>query len=348
MTPTRRPRTRGLAASTVLALALLAGCAASPAGPSAPVPDADPVPGAAGPCGFERREVPNPADGQFPTIVFEPTGDGRPVTGGRCDDAQRPLALVAHGYLGALDAAYAGLLEHLVSQGFVVVFPTWPIEFDPPHQYDVVDTGAVAGVAASGRVDTSRVGVVGHSFGAGMIPWLLRQADDRGWGTDAMWAVSFAPWFSLLLPPGPIDVPDHTRVAVVAYQDDYLVDARIGIEVLGSLDVPRDQRVHLLARTDMSGTPILSADHLGPVGFTLPWLGPLSVDQLDRWAWRVVDATAGCSLSGTWCDEDLGDVGTWPDGDPVRRAVVSRDPVDAGPVALQECTFLLNPRPCGG
>ena len=116
----------------------------------------------------------------------------------------------------------------------------------------------------------------------------------------------------------------------------------------GRADVPRDQkappaRPAPTCRASRSSARITSVPSASPCR-----AGPLSIDQLDRWAWRVVDATAGCSLSGTWCDEDLGEVGTWPDGDPVRRAVVSRDPVDAGPVVLQECTFPLNPRACPG
>jgi hypothetical protein len=222
----------------------------------------------------------------------------------------------------------------------------WPTEYAPQHQYDVVDTGARLAVERSGRVDTDRVGFIGHSFGGGMLPWLMQRAVERGWGAQALWATAFAPWYSLLLPEGPIELPEHTRYTTVHYQDDVIVDARIGIEVLDSLTVPTDQRLHLTARSDLSGTPALMADHLGPVGFTLPWLGALSVDALDRWAWRVADTTAACSLTGEWCDADLTQVGTWPDGHEIRSAVASRDPVDSGPLALQECVFVMNTRPC--
>jgi acetyl esterase/lipase len=324
--------------------------APAPGAPAGPPPGTDGAPGSgpgsAGPCGVARRELPNPADARYPIALVEPTGRARPVTGGRCDDRARPVVLVAHGYLGVSVDAYGALVEHLVSNGHVVAFPTWPIEFDPPHQYRVVDTGVRVAVEASGRADTSRLGVVGHSFGGGMSPWLAQQAAARGWGGTALWAVLFAPWFALQLPEGGIDLPRHARVAVVHYTDDYVLDARIGIELFDSLDLPLRHRVHLTARSDDRGSPPVSADHLGPVAFTVPWLGALSTDVLDRWAWRVLDATAMCSLAGRWCGTDLGEVGTWPDGRAVRRAVVSRDPVDSGPVSFQECDFLLNPRPC--
>lgn len=333
---------RGLVAVTAATLAVLVGCTPLPQGRS-PVGD---VPGAHGACGSVRRSTSNPADQRFTITTLEPTGAGIAADGGRCDDDARPLAVVAHGYLGVLDAAYGALLDHLVSRGFVVVFPAWPIEFDPAHQYDVVDTGVRVAVEDSERVDVARVGFVGHSYGGGMLPWLVQRAADRGWGTGATWATAFAPWFSLELPDGPIDVPTNTRFTTVHYRDDVVVDARIGIEVLDSLAVPDDQKLHLTARSDQRGTPALTADHLGPVAFTIPWLGPLSVDALDRWAWRVVDATASCSLSDRWCDEDLTQIGTWPDGRAFRTAVASRDPLDSGPPAFQECSFAMNPRPC--
>jgi hypothetical protein len=326
----------------VVVVGLVAGCTPLPQGRS-PIGD---VPGAHGACGTQRHTATNPADRRLSITTLEPTGPGLAADGGRCDDDARPLAVVAHGYLGVLDAAYGALLDHLVSRGFVVVFPVWPIEFDPDHQYDVVDTGVRLAVANSARVDVARVGFVGHSYGAGMLPWLVQRAAERGWGTEATWATAFAPWFSLLLPDGPIEVPANTRFTTVHYRDDVIVDARIGIEVLDALAVPDDQKLHLTARSDQRGIPALTADHLGPVAFTIPWLGPLSVDALDRWAWRVVDTTSSCSLSGRWCDEDLTQVGTWPDGQAFRTAIASRDPLDSGPPALQECVFLMNPRPC--
>ena len=338
----RRGRVVAVSIVAMSVVSLLGACAPGPPGTSTE----GEAPGAPGPCNAERTSIVNPGDRRFSITLLEPTGASAAPGGGTCDDSERPLAVVAHGYLGVFDFAYAGLLNHLVSRGFVVVFPAWPIEYDPDKQYDVVDTGARLAVETSGRVDLDRVGFVGHSYGGGMLPWLLRQAAARGWGSEALWATALAPWFSMLLPDGPIEVPSHTRYTTVHYRDDVLVDARIGIEVLDSLTIPRSQRLHLTTRTDQHRSPILSADHLGPVSFELPWLGTLSTDALDLWAWRVIDATASCSLEGRWCDADLTEIGTWPDGQSFRAAIASRYPVDSGPPALQECTFFLNPRPC--
>jgi acetyl esterase/lipase len=341
---TRWTRRRAAVLVTATVALLAAACGAPPTFGSIP----EGSPGADGPCAVTRHELWNPLDLRHAVVVYEPVGDGHPFTGGTCSDAQRPGVFIAHGYLGTAPEAYQGLIDHLVGAGFVVVFPGYPAEFDPPHQYQVVDTGFVLGAAASGRIDLARIGVVGHSFGGGMTPWLLQRALARGWGGDALWAVVMAPWFALQVGAGPIDVPERTRLAVINYDEDVVVDARIGIEMARSVTLGRDHVAHITVRTDLSGDQPLFADHLGPVSVGLAGIfGDISTDHYDRFsAWRTVDATAGCALDGRWCDTDLTDMGTWPDGHPVLPAVVSDDPVDVGPPALQECDFPLNPRPC--
>ena len=279
--------------------------------------------------------------------MVTPTGGATPWTGGTCGGAGRPVVLLVHGYTAHAVGAYQGLVDHLVSNGFVVAFPGYTDDFDPDHQYRVVDAGFTTAVDhLGGRVDTSRVGVVGHSFGAGMVPWLLQQAGARGWGGESMWAVSFAPWFSFFVGDGAIAVPAQSRVTVVGFDEDRVVDARIGIEVLDSLALPAGRRRHVMVRSDRTQSPSIVADHNAPVSLDLP-RGPLATDHLDRWAvFPVVDATARCALDGGWCDADLSDMGTWPDGRPVQPAIVSGQPVDAGPHAAQECDAALNPRLC--
>lgn len=330
-------------ATATVALLALAGCVSPP--PSS-VPPAG-APGADGPCTATRRDLPNPVDWRHDVALFEPAGTGRPWTGGVCDGAGRPVVLVAHGYGGSAPEVYQGLIDHLVGNGFIVVFPPYDAAFDPPSQYRTVDAGFDAALAATDREDTGRVGAVGHSFGGGMTPWLLQRLAARGRGADTTWSVMFAPWFALGVGDGPIPAAGVDRVAVVGYDEDLFVDNRIGIEIFRALDLPADRKVHVSVLSDRSHDPALVADHLGPLSFPLPFLGTLSADHFDRWsAYRTVDAVAGCALGGRWCDTDLSDTGRWPDGTEVRRAVATDRPVDVGPAALQECEFVLNPRPC--
>jgi hypothetical protein len=342
-------RTRTLVAGAFLALVATA-CTAPPI-----VEPESGDPGSNGPCGFEEHHRTNEADWRHDLVVFEPTGAGEPYTGGTCDGDDRPVVLFSHGYLGNIAEGYRGMLEHLVSNGFVVVFPGYTAEYGTPwdqshrHQYEVVDTGfEMAAEEFAGRMDLSRIGMVGHSFGAGMQYWLAQRAEARGWGTDVFWAVNFAPWFAMDVGTGTIEMPDNMRFVMVSFQEDAFVDARIGNEQYRNLDVPDDRKTHIMALTDQRGTPAAVADHIGPVSVTLlPGLGTVSLDHYDYWvSFRTIDAVSGCELSGIWCDTDFTYTGTFPDGREVRKALVTHDMPDIGPPALQECEFFLNPRPC--
>ncbi|MCC7076786.1 MAG: hypothetical protein IT198_06635, partial [Acidimicrobiia bacterium] len=131
---------------------------------------------------------------------------------------------------------------------------------------------------------------------------------------------------------------------VIAGQKDTWVDNRIGIEIFHALDVPYSQKEHVTFFDDVSFAPKLGGDHTAPL--TIPFLFP--EDEYDRQGlWHVIDAVSSCSLLGTDCDADLGDVGT-RDGRPIRRAEATDAPRDVNWGSLQECTFFINPRPCPG
>ena len=81
-------------------------------------------------------------------------------------------------------SSYIALIEHLVSVGNVVVYPSYEVSdgsrADLEESYRVVDAGFVAAVEQTPRLDTSRVGWWGHSHGGGMVP--LPGAAGRGPG----------------------------------------------------------------------------------------------------------------------------------------------------------------------
>lgn len=280
------------------------------------------LPGNEGPCGgMTKREVFNPAAWELPTYVLEPTG---------CP-GRRPVIFFGHGYVASFTEGYTQLLEHLVSRGFVVVYPGYSVQFDPPQQYRAEDAGFVAGVASlpADRVDLSRIGFVGHSFGAGMIPRMMQLADARGWGSDAMWAVQLSPAWAFEVGDGPIVLPDHARVLAISYEHDVFVDTQVATEGLLAMTTTHKQQMIVHGE---------GSDHLLPL--TLPI--PASVDRYDRWAtWRPIDAWSRCALDGVWCDIDLADMG--PD---LPRASIGLGPADLGPPAIVECRSFLSPRRC--
>ncbi|MEX0767395.1 MAG: hypothetical protein WD029_02880 [Microthrixaceae bacterium] len=335
----------------VLVLSLLSlvcfACATTP-----PPPIAAGSPGSDGPCSaLPMRTITNPAEWQLPVQIFEPAGSGRPFTGGSCNDAVRPVIFFAHGYSASFTEGYSALLTHLVSNGFVVIYPGFQIAFDPPQQYRAMNAGFVIGAAVTPRADTSRSGFVGHSWGGGMTPRMMQLAAARGWGSKSMWSVLFAPSHPYEVGNAAISLPEKSRMLAVSFDQDFILDMRISSDIIKSVTLPPGRASHMLIRSDLAARPRLVADHAVPVTLGTSTDTGLDVDHLDRWAvWRPIAAIAGCELSAIWCSTDLADMGTQPDGHVVRAAQMVSPQIDAGPPALVECTGLvrlLSQRRCG-
>ena len=161
----------------------------------------------------------------------------------------------AHGFGQTDPASYQVLINHLVSVGNVVVFPTYSVDDGSratlEESYRVVDAGYVEAVQQTPRVDIRRAGWWGHSHGGGMIPYLVQQGGARGWGKDARWMSIVAQAFTELVGDGDIAVPDNTEAMSVAMQHDALADNRLGNDVFRSLLLPQAHKRHV---TVVSGT----------------------------------------------------------------------------------------------
>ena len=322
---------------------------------AAPTADAPPVSSAGqnGDCETTPRQTDNPrqAEGAAPTTVwiFEPAGDApASLTGGRCDDRNRPAIFLAHGFGQTDPTAYQELIHHFVSVGNVVVYPVYEVEDGERSTLEestrVVDAGFVRAVEVTPRIDTNRVGWWGHSHGGGMVPYLVQQGAARGWGKKAFWLSNVAQAYSQLVGDGDISVPGNAEAMTVAFHDDALADARLGIDIFKSLQLPKSQKRYAMMQSGRSSSGPFLAEHGGPEGGN-----GLQVDAVDRMLWRYADLLELCSLYGAGCDADLTTL-PMPDGTEEVHATVSDDPVDAGPrpAILAECDAgfgpTLNPR----
>lgn len=303
--------------------------------------------GSNGPCGVSIEPHVNRRDITQKITVYNPTGTGAtPVTGGQCNDAKRPVVVVVHGLLAGIDSQILGpsllyydIISHFVSTGNVVVFASWPTD---PHNFAESmrkENQAIADAKAfAPRGDFERLGLVGHSMGGAAVPYLAQQAVKRGWGSTSLWLFQLAPAFSALVGDGPIAVPPHTRVVVENYDNDVILDARLGIQQYRAYTVPESQKVHIYVRTDPRGGPL--GDHATHTSANTL----LAPDGEIRFfaIYRVGDALASCSLRGRYCNADLSYMGRWSDGTAVLPSIASHDPVDAGPPATAFDVFGLN------
>ena len=268
-------------------------------------------------------------------------------------------ALRAH-LLGKGDAVYTapaaagrGQVHDQIGSGAFGICPT-----TPPETMTIDTTGSIdlAGEHLARFLDWLRtdkgvqeVDLVGHSMGGGATPYLAQQAAARGWGSEALWLFQLAPVFTTRVGSGPIKVPGHTRVVVETYDNDFIVDARSGIQQYRDYAIPSSQKKYVMVRTDDHGGPAatLLATHTSPNSLLAP------EDAIRFYGiYRVGDALESCALWGKNCDADLTYMGKWSDGREVRRSISSANPVDAGPPAIifslfgiaLECESSFNPR----
>jgi hypothetical protein len=252
-----------------------------------------------------------------------------------------PVVFFAHANGRNDPAAYAALIDHIVSRGYAVVFAPYAIAKDVHTQrYDAIWSGFEAAAKEwSGQLDLSRVGFVGHSYGAGALPWLVRRALlDEGWGTNGGFVFSLAPWFALAIEPAALGaMPPNLRAVFVVFEEDTSTDHRIAIAQHQAFGGPDTAKAFVLVRADANGPCRLPAPHTVPQSTGLR----ARDDALDeRGLFRLFDALAADAFAA---DVEAGQLlfgggrvreiamGTWPDGTPVAPLLVSRDPEPVHP-----------------
>ena len=110
-----------------------------------------------------------------------------------------PVIFFCHGFGGTeWDGNYNTLIRWAVDCGYVVVYsPYQTIDDSVMERYEQLFEGFKAGVSRYGfLMDLTRVCYMGHSFGAGALPWIAQTGKARGWGSFADTIFSMAPWYS--------------------------------------------------------------------------------------------------------------------------------------------------------
>jgi hypothetical protein len=304
--------------TAIAAASVVAACAAPPPQP------APPALGSNGSCAQASTTLTNPAVPLNVINVFTPTGSGStPFTGGTCGDSDRPVVFVVHGWLAGGAWVYQGLIDHLVSQGNIVVFGTYGNDIaNVTGSADNADAQiSYAGPRLGARADLGRVGVIGHSLGGGIVPLLTQRIVTRGWGSTGLWLMPLAPYQTLPSGSAPIALPAHARAVVEAYDNDTLVDNQVGITMFHRLSMPYSQKQHVTVRSSSNGTSQLNATHTSPNSVIAP-------DDAIKFfgIYRVVDALESCALLNQSCNADLSLMGNWSDGSPVLPSASTDSP----------------------
>jgi hypothetical protein len=168
--------------------------------------------------------------GRFSTVREIPVNDTLHdgiITFYRPDTAvsRLPVIFFISGW-GRQAYTYEKLFEFLASQGYAVV----NIYNNNPGYIATSYNNALAMILESGRqlypqwIDTARVGLAGHSFGAGATVWLGKHlfGDSIGWGNNGRFIFMTAPWYSHLVTVQDLqNYPPGVKMLVEINNDDF-------------------------------------------------------------------------------------------------------------------------------
>ncbi len=289
--------------------------------------------GSPGPYRIKQRSFPHPDMGDGYIHIFSPDSS---------TPSPRPVILLLHGFSWDTPEHYRGLIHHLVSRGNTVLFPSWKtrsVRLRSRMRYDLALKGFKAALELlTEDIDTSRIGIFGHSFGGGMVPALAHYfLSERRWGGVGAFLYLSAPWYVHHVTNTQLDeIPPNTRVVIQVFDDESFTDWRIAEDVFYSIGVPRENKEFVIVHSDDLHSPPIRAEHVATLSGERH-----SIDAVDYFAlYRVLDALADCAFTGSeqGCAVALGEgedrkvsMGIWPDGIPVTELKATDSPMTPYP-----------------
>ena len=134
---------------------------------------------------------------------------------------------------------YGHIFHYLVKQGYVVVglsTQSFASDYIMNHFYDAIQYARNV-CKQKGISDETRVGLVGHSSGAGVLPSLgYKVFTQDGLGSNGRFIWGASPWIDFQY-KNSMKLPKDTNFVTVLYEDDYSTDPRIYLDMYKLMDV---------------------------------------------------------------------------------------------------------------
>ncbi|HET7394959.1 MAG TPA: hypothetical protein VFK12_00825 [Gammaproteobacteria bacterium] len=240
--------------------------------------------GVDGPYTPDIQTIPNPGFSRKPVQVFFPTGA----------NGKRPVIFFSHGFGPGKWSTYADLIKHMVSRGYIVVFSSYPEAFTSNEgRYSSLWQGFQAAADQfSDRMDLTRVGFVGHSFGGGATPAMAYQGIvQRGWGKQGAFLMELAPWYAYQISNAQLQAfPADVLQLIEVYDRDDTNDHRMAIDIYDNS--PMRNRYYFMVRSMTADGCAITADHATPGR-------NVSLRQKQYAVFRPLDALADAAFSGS-------------------------------------------------
>jgi hypothetical protein len=204
---------------------------------------------------------------------------------------------------------------------------------------------SVSAVLGATELNTNHLWIGGHSMGVGTTFYVLSELLGRGFGSQSLVVDLEAPWIHATqegLTGNMSQLPNHTLVHVVEYEDDIVVEKCIGrwqharltardhIQPLAS-----NQVLFLQVPSDYHGFPRLIASHYLPSGFVRESLAdhsyyPRIEAQADFIASSAFGDIASADTAKSWFmnEGEMTDLGSWSNGVAVKPMNIVSSPLE--------------------
>jgi dienelactone hydrolase len=214
--------------------------------------------GSNGPYAVRWDDIPSPLWKGHNVRVYSPNG----VQG------KAPVIFYSHAY-GATDPSTTlQMFENLASRGYMVVFSPYPtLGSSDDMRYQTLFAGFDAAAKTFvDRMDLTKVGYVGWSFGGGATPSMAYQGiTTKGWGSSHAFMYMMAPWYSYNISPSQLtSFPKHVNLVIQIFDKDPTNDHRMGIDIFSHIGIPQQQKDFLTLYGENLPDCTVVADHTMP------------------------------------------------------------------------------------
>jgi predicted alpha/beta-fold hydrolase len=253
---------------------------------------------------------------------------------------KKPAIFLCHALGSKKPSYYEHIMEHCASNGYTVVFVSYRIS-SFPHQKrtfrKIFNSFEYVVDQFSQYIDTSRIGLVSHSFGGSATPYLtLKMIKEKKWGGNGCFMFIMAPSFFLEISQKELETfPSYVKLLLQVYEEDDCNDHRIARDLFLNINIPNSEKDFMVIMSDSSATYSykLDADHALPFNSSDP---EGEVDGLDYYGiFRYIDALAEYAFTENLQAKKiaLGNgnkmqrfMGMWSDNTPVKLCYVSDNP----------------------
>lgn len=172
--------------------------------------------------------------------------------------SQKPTVIFISGW-GREYNSYDRYFKYVASLGYCVIniYNLNPGSINTSYQ-NSIDMIEQAQTTYSTWIDTTKIGIAGHSYGAGSTIWIGNQLfDENGlnWGTNGRFILMFQPWYSFLITDTELqNYPSGVKLALIQSYDDYETDSRVTRAMYQLINIPDTEKDFITISSDTDAT----------------------------------------------------------------------------------------------